>query len=185
MVRQQPQRLGIAPRGEILERADTDVARGHTRQDRARQHRLASHRLSGRNRGQRPGGGHAQRRHGLADNVFTQHRAERGTAVAIAGVGRPPGTLELDVTPHAVRRDDLAKQDGTTVAEPRHEVAELVAGVGECDRRRTVRNAVAGKDLDTLTSRQFRGIEPKAIGQPGIYANQLRCCDGRWIEARV
>ena len=185
MVRQQPQRLGIAPRGEILERADADVARGHARQDGAGQHRLASHRLSGRHRGQRPRGRHAQRRHGLADDVFAQHRAERGAAVAVAREGRPPGALELDVAPRAVPPHHLAEQDGAPVAELRHEVAELVPGIGERDRRRALGHAVAGQDLDALGAGQFLGIEPEALGQPGIHPHQPRRGHGRRIEACV
>jgi hypothetical protein len=169
MVRQQLQPLGVAPRSEILERADADVARGHTRQDSAGQHRLASYRLSGRDCGQRPGGGHAQRGHGLADDVLTQHRAECSAAVAIAGEGRPSGTLELDVAPRAGRPDDLAKQDGTAIAELWHEMAELVPCIGECDWRRTLRDVVAGKDLHALAARQFVGIETKTLSQLGVH----------------
>ena len=45
---------------------------------------------------------HAQRRHGLADDVLAKDRAERGSAVAAAGEGGSAGTLELDVVAYAV-----------------------------------------------------------------------------------
>ena len=44
MVGELPHRLGVAARGEILEGADADVARGHAGQHGAGQHGLAHHR---------------------------------------------------------------------------------------------------------------------------------------------
>jgi hypothetical protein len=105
------------------------VAGGHARKDGTGQGGLTQHRLSGCHRGQRPGGRHSQRRHCLTDNVFAQHRTERGTPVAVAREGRPPGALELDVAPRAVLPLDLAEQDRTSVTELRYEVAELVPSI--------------------------------------------------------
>ena len=99
VVSQEPHTLRVAPRGEVLERAHPDVARGHAGQDRARQRRLAQHRLAGRHRRERAGGRHAERRHGLGYEVLAQHGPERGPAVAAAREGRAPGALELDVAP--------------------------------------------------------------------------------------
>jgi hypothetical protein len=67
----------------------------------------------------------------------------RSAAVAIAGEGRPPGTLKLDVPPLAVRPDDFAKQHGASIAELPYEVPELMPSVGECDRRRPIRDPIA------------------------------------------
>ena len=53
--------------------------------------------------GERARGRNAQRGHRLADDVFPQHRPERGAAVAPARERRRAGALELDVAPHAVR----------------------------------------------------------------------------------
>ena len=185
MVGQQSHRLRVAPCGEILEGAHPDVARGDPRQDGAGQRCLAQHCLPGRYRGQRPGRRYAQCRHGLAHDVLAQHRAQRGTAVATAGEGRPPGALELDVAPRAVSPHHLAEQDGAPVAELRHELAELMPGIGEGDRLRTFGHAIAGQDLHTLRADQTVGIEPQALGQLGIHPHEPRRRHGRRVEPRV
>ncbi len=48
--------------------------------------------------GERPGRGDAQRVHRLADDVFAQHRADRGQAIAAARERRRSRTLEVNVT---------------------------------------------------------------------------------------
>ena len=70
IVGQPPKRSRVAPRGEVLERADADVAGGHAGQDGTGQGSLAEHRLAGGHRGEGSGGGHSQRCHSLADDVF-------------------------------------------------------------------------------------------------------------------
>ena len=100
--------------------------------------------------GERARGRDAKRRHRLADDVFAQHRTERGAAVAAARERRRAGPLELDVAADAVRVDHLAEQDGAAVAELGHEMAELVAGIGHRDRVRAVGNAFSGEDFGPL-----------------------------------
>ena len=167
---------------------------GDARQHRARQHGLAHHRLAGGDRRERARGRNAQRRHRLADDVFAQHRAQRRAAVAAARERRGARALELDVAPHARAIDHLAQQDGAAIAELRHEVAELVAGIGERDRlgtdrrcgcrpgsrrpaaspagrgRGRARAASASLSLDQARRRDRRRIEPgvEALGQPRI-----------------
>ena len=150
MVRQPPHGLCIAPRGDVLEGADADVTGGHARKDGTGQGGLAQHRLPRCHRVQRSGGWHSQRRHCLTDDVFAQHRTERGAPVRAPREGRSPGTLELDIAPQAVPAHDLAEQDRAPVAELRDKVAELVTGIGERDWRRTFGHAVPGQDLDAL-----------------------------------
>ena len=116
VVRQQPHRLEVAPRGEVLEGADADVAGGDARQHGAGQRRLADDLFAGRHRGQRAGRRDAERGHGLAHDVLAQHRSERGAAVAAARKGRRPGALELDVAAYAVAIHHLAEQNGAAVA---------------------------------------------------------------------
>jgi len=53
----------------------------------------------------------AERVHRLGDDIFAQHRAERGAAVALARERRPARAFELDVAPRAAAVDDLAEQD--------------------------------------------------------------------------
>ena len=158
VIGQPPHALGIAARGEILEGSDPDVAGGDAGQDRARQRRLAQHALAGRHGGERSRGRNAQRRHRLADDVFAQHRTERGAAVAPARKRRRAGPLELDVAADAVGVDHLAEQDGAAVAELRHEMAELVAGIGHRDRVGAVGEPLAGEDFGA-----FRAVEPVRI----------------------
>ena len=150
MVGEQTQRFAVAAGSEELEGADADMAFGNARQHRAGQHGLAHHRLAGGDRRERSRRRNAQRRHRLADDVFAQHRSQRGAAVTAARERRGARALELDVAPHARAIDHLAQKDGAAVAELGHEVAELVAGIGERDRLRAHRQAVAGQDLDGL-----------------------------------
>ena len=89
-----------------------------------------------------------RRGHGLADDVFAEHRPEGGTAVAAAREPRPPRPLELDVHEPPGRRPVLAQQDGAAIAEHR-EAAVLVPGVGLCDR--------SGTDRQVLAREQGRG----------------------------
>ena len=92
VVGEEAQRLDVVAGGEILEGADADVAGGHAGQHGAGQHRLAQHLLTGRHGGKRARRGHAQGRHGLAHEIFAQHRTQRGAAVATAGEGRAART---------------------------------------------------------------------------------------------
>ena len=142
------QRLAVAARGEELERADAEVARGDAREDRAGQRLLAHDELPGRRDGERARGRDAQRRHRLADEVLAQHRAERGASVAAARERRASGALELDVASPPVVADDLAEQDRAPVAELRDEPAELMPGVRERDRLRACRDLVADEQRD-------------------------------------
>jgi len=79
-----------------------------------------------------------------------QHRAERRPAIASAVKMVSDPTLELNVAADPVRVDHLAKQDGAAITELRHEMTELVAGIGHRNRVRPVRNALAGEDLGPL-----------------------------------
>ena len=185
VVGEQTQRLAIAARGEELESADADVACGNARQHRAGQHGLAHHRLAGGDRRERARGWNAERRHRLADDVFAQHRAQRRAAVTTARERRRARALELDVAPLARAIDHLAQEDGATIAELRHEVAELVAGIGECDRLRADGNAVAGQDFYCLRRREHLGIEAELPGQRLIDLDQPRGGDRRRIELRI
>ena len=109
------------------------------------EHRLAIHRLPGRHHRQAAGGRDAERVHRLADDVFPQHRPERGAAVAAARETRLARALSAGCHAFAGRRDLFAEQDRAAVAE-RREVAELMTGIRLRDRPRAVGQGVAGED---------------------------------------
>ena len=184
VIGQQAQRLDIAARGEELEGADPDVARRHARQHRAGQRRLAP--APARRSSRRP----ATRVVGMPSAAIaslTMYSRSTGPSAARPsprrenGVG--PGALELDVAAHAVAVDDLAEQDGAAVAELRHEVAELVAGIGKRDRLDAMGDAVAREDLHALGARQRLGIEAELAGERGVELDQARRGDRRRREA--
>ena len=75
------------------------------------------------------------------------------------GVGPEPLSWMSRRTPSLV--DDFAEQDGAAVAELRHEMPELVAGIGHRDRVGPVGNALAGQDLGAFRGRKQVGIEPE------------------------
>ena len=182
---QQAHRFAVAAHGEILERADAQMARGHAREHGAGQCHAAQHVLAGGNRRQRPCGRHAERRHGLADDVLAQHRAEGGAPVTAAREGRAAGAFELDVAPRAIPPHHFAEQDGAPVAQLRHELAELVPGIGERDRRRPLGHNIAGQDFHPFGAGQRRGVESELFGQGGIHPDQPGCGHRRRVELRI
>ena len=174
MIGQPPHALGVAACREILEGADADMARCNAGEHGAGQRRLAHHAFAGDHGGERARGGNAERRHRLADDVFAQYRAERRTAVAAARKRRRARPLELDVAADAVGVDHLAEQDGAAVAELRHEMSELVAGIGHRDRIRPVGDALAGQDLGPFRAAEQVRIEAKLDRQRPVQLDQPR-----------
>ena len=179
--------VAVAPRGEVLEGADADVAGRHARQHGAWQHALPNHALAGRHGRQRARGGDAHRVHGFADHILAQHRPDRRLAVAAAREGRLPGALERDVAPLAVPVDHFAQQERAAVAQLRHEAAELVTGVGLRQGRGALGQVVTGKDGGKALVVQAVQAESQLLGQGAVQAEQLRLRrDGgqaRYVEA--
>ena len=77
---------------------------------------LAQHRLAGHHGRERARGRHAERVHRFADQVFAQHGAECGLAVAAASERRAPGSLQVQVPATPVDVDDLPDQKGAPIA---------------------------------------------------------------------
>src|SRR6185436_7471374 len=102
----------------------------------------------------------AERVHRLADDVFAQHRPDRGAPVAAGGERRPARSLQLDVDAVAGRGDLLAEEDRAAVAE-RGEVAELVAGVGLGDGRGALREGVAAENRGAVRTVERVRVEPE------------------------
>ena len=119
VVGEPPHQIDVAGGRGVLEAAHPQVAARHPREHGSRQQRLAVDRATRGHDGQRPGGGNAQRVHRLADDVFAQHRADRGQAVAAARERRGARTLEMEVAKPAVGVDDFAQQQRASVAQPR------------------------------------------------------------------
>ncbi len=128
--------------------------------------------------------GNAQREHRLADDIFAQHGAERGATVAAARERRRTRALELDVAAHAIPVDDLAEQDGPAVAELRHEMPELVPGIGHRDRLGADGNRLAGQDLGPFGGVQQLGVETEMHGQRPVQLDQPGRGDRRRRNAR-
>ena len=166
--------LGIAARGEELERADADVARRDARQHRAGQHRLAQHRLAGGDDRERARGRDAERMHRLADEDLAQHRPDRRLAVAAARERRPARALERDVAAQAGAVDHFAEQDRAAVAELRREAAELMPGVGLRDRLGAFGHLVAGEDIGAGGAGQRRDVEAELIGERRVEEERPR-----------
>ena len=141
--------------------------------------RLAQHALAGHDGGERSRRRDAQRRHRLADDVFAQHRAERGAAVAPAGKRRRARSLELDVAADAIGVDHLAEQDGAAVAELRHEMSELMAGIGHRDRLGALGKPFSRENLGPFRAVEPVGIEAKLERQRPVQLDQPRRGDRR------
>ena len=152
VVGERAHRALVAVRRCPLQRADANVAGGHAREHRALEHRLAIDRLARRHHRQAAGGRNAERVHRLADDVFPQHRPERGAPVTAAGIRRRPCPFQLNVDAIAGRRDLLAEQDRAAVAE-RGEVPELMTGVRLRDRPPAAGQRIAGERSRRLRDR--------------------------------
>ena len=119
---------------------------------------LAHDPFAGGNSGQRPRGGNSQRGHGFADNVFAEHRAEGGFAIAAARERRAPGALQLQIVTRAIRADDFTEKEGAAVAELGYESTELVAGIGLGNRLGALGNRVAREHRDSVGGLQPIGV---------------------------
>ena len=122
--------------------------------------------------------------HRLADDVFPEHRSERGAPVAAAGEPRLPGSFELDVQAIAGWRDLFAKQDRSAVAEGR-EVAELVAGVRLRDRSRAIGHGIAGENGSAVGTRERLRLEPEHRRERPVERDQARLANRRRCRIRV
>ncbi len=154
----------VAAGGKELEGADPHMACRDAHEHRPLLHRFAIDLLAGRDRRQGPRRRHAERVHRLGHDVFAQHRSQRRTPVTSTGKRRRAGALQLDVAACSLAVDDLAQQDRPSVAELRHEIAELVAGIGHGDRHGAGRHDIAGQDRR----------QPAGIGKIGLDAQFRR-----------
>ena len=120
------------------------MARCNAGEDRAGKNPVADHRLACYHGSQCTSGGYPERRHRLGDDILAQHRAESGTAIAVAREWRAPRSLQLDVASSAVGGHHLAQQDRAPVAELGHEGSKLVPGIGESYRLGSACHSLSG-----------------------------------------
>ena len=90
--------------------------------------------------------------------------ARFGPAVTGAGKGRAAGALELNVAASSAAVDHLAQEQSPAVAKLGHEAAELVAGIGLRQRRRSLGDLVAGKDARAPLAIERGAIKPQFLG---------------------
>jgi hypothetical protein len=122
--------------------------------------------------------------HRLADDVFAQHRPERGAAVTAAGEPRRPRPFQLDVQPPAGGRDLLAKQDCAAIAED-GEVAILVTRVCLSDRPAAWWQDIAGKDRGPLRTVECLRIESQRGRERPVEGDEARIGNCGWGRIRV
>ena len=171
--RKQPR---LADGGRILKRAHADMARRHAGEHCPGQRRLPPDPFTRGGHRKTPRGRDPQRVHRLADDVFPQHWALRGAAIAAARVSCPAPALEMQIDATAVRREMLAEEDRPTVAEIR-EVAELVAGIGLGDRIGPGRKLVADEH-GCACGPKDPGIDPEISRQPLVERQDRRRLNG-------
>ena len=168
------QRVGVAAGGEVLEGAPRGCARAPRasapRRAAGRSRSTASPVAAGR---QRARGGHAERGHGLGDDVLAQDGAHPGAPVAHAREGRGARPLELHVPAPPVGAHDLAQQVRAPVAELRRPAAELVPGIGLRQRlgpplarrcRRTPAASRAGRSASSPISAASASLSASSRG---------------------
>ena len=163
----------VVVRGEgprELERPHPLVTCRDPGEHRARQGLLAVHGVARGGDRQRPGGGHAERVHGLADHVLAQHLGDACQPVPAAREGGASRALEVQVA--AVR--ELAHQQSPPVAEPRRVATELVPGVGLRSRGRTLGHMVADQQTHPLVASEVFRIEAQLGRERLVEEQQLR-----------
>ncbi len=160
------------------------MAGGDARQHRAVEHIVAIDRLAGLRHRQAARRRNAERVHRLADDVFPQHRPERGAPVAPAGKSRSPGAFQLYVQAIAGWRDLLPQQDRPAIAE-RREVAELMAGVRLRDRSSAFGQCIAGENGSAFGTGERLGLESEHCRERPVESNQPRLANRRRCRLRV
>jgi len=115
--------------GKKLECAHTQMTGGNTRQHCAGFGPVAHDPFARCDHRKGTACWNTQSMHRLTHEIFTQHRAKHGLAIALAGERRAARSLELNVAALTVAVDHLADKQGAAVTELRRKSAELVAGI--------------------------------------------------------
>ena len=154
---------------EHLEGTEAHVTGCHAQQHRGGFDALAVDLLGRVADAQGPGGGHAERGHGLRAQVLAEGRAQHRAAIAVAGVGGQTRALELQLPALAGAVGHLAEQDRPAVAQLRHPMSELVACVEHGQRVGGAIRDTAGQEGRQLRMTDIPGIQ---VEQPrGVLAD--------------
>ena len=111
--------------------------------------------------------------------MASEHRysrmLERSTArpSPLREYGVVPGALELNLPRFARLVLYLAQQDGAAVAQLRHVLAELVAGIEHRQRIAARQQTVADEMLGKIGARRFAVIEIDQLRRIGVEAHQI------------
>ena len=168
------QQIEVVGRPGVLETPHPQMTARNPGQHRARQQRLPLDRRPGRDDRQRAGGGNAERKHRLADDVLPQHRTDNGQAVPAAGEGRPSAALQMQIAQVSGRVDEFTEQQRPAVTQPRRVVAELVPGVGLRDRGRITGDGRAEQQVQSVRAAQPVGVDAEFDGQRLVQHQQVR-----------
>ena len=184
-------RPGAAPyparRGQRkLEGADTDVARSHARQDRARQRSLAIDRLARDTAASALVVGIASACIASPINIFTQHRPEAARPSPLRENGVGPEPLSLNISAMSVAVDYLAQEQRPAVAKLRREAAELVAGVGLGQRHRALGVSLPAKIRAPCSESRASASSPNSSAKSRLSltnAGRATCAASGHVEA--
>ena len=146
--------------------------------------RVADDDLAGSHGGESASGGDAEGMHGLANQVFPQHRADRRTAVAAAGERGGAGTLKLDVIPVAIGTDQSSpSRMARPSARLRREVAELMAGIGLGNGLGGFGNSGSGESGNAFLGFEHSWVKAEKAGKVVVDLDQARGADRGGVEA--
>ena len=109
VIGQRPDSLVTLGRSK-LESTHTDMTGGHTGEYGAGQGGFPVDGFPGTDHRQATRGGYTEPVHGLADEVFPQHGAERCPPIAPAGIGCWARSFELEINDIAIGCNELAEQ---------------------------------------------------------------------------
>ena len=150
--------LQLGPRRRKFKCPHADVACRHPCEHRPWQLGFAKNFLAGRGDREAACGGDSQCMHGLADDVFAEHRTQSRATVSPARKRGSPGALELNIESSTIRREVLPEEDRPSIAQ-HSEMAELMASISLGDRARAIGNRISRKNGRPLAGIEDFGIE--------------------------
>ena len=182
VIGQRAQRNILLARGKVFEMTETDEAGGKARDHGGSFHLFAVDRIARTGQAQRARCGDAERLHGLGRDEFADRRAQYGTAVPHAGIGRQAAALELDFLQRAIRGGQGAQRQGAAIAQLPGPHSKLVAAVDAGPGPRTLRQGIAGKQLERIFLGQPGFVQTEVVGGGRAMRNPVRACQRHRVE---